>query len=161
MDKIYTNHWIELPTEVRSHLRKVFGLSKSGITEVRDQVLVSDGTTNDDLAVAFTKEKLCEYIGSDETFARAWEIAISKAKYEIDPPKMIVGEFGIKEMKELDAIIEAGPEAMDNKPVVAPSITNNLPVEPVATVPVTPTAFCDSCDSLGVRHKKDCPKKDF
>jgi hypothetical protein len=141
MNKIYTQHWIELPKDVRDHLSNVFTVSKSGPTEVRDLVLVSDGVTNEDLARAFTDESLCAYIGSNEVFARAWEIALSKARFEINPPVVIPGDFGLKEMPT-----EVQP----------PSVTNNLPVEPITV----PTAFCDTCDSKGNFHKKGCPKKD-
>lgn len=86
IEKLYTPNWTDLDPKIRHHLREVFNVKKSGNTEIRDQVLISDGTTNEDLWNAFTIESMCKYIGSKETFARAWEITVSKAKYEINPP---------------------------------------------------------------------------
>ena len=49
MERIYPAVWLALPKETREHLAKVFGISASGITEVRDQSVVSDGFTVEDL----------------------------------------------------------------------------------------------------------------
>lgn len=88
MDRIYQQHWITLPKEQREHLTKVFEVPMSGIKEIRDATVISDGHTNEDLK-EITLEKLNAYIGSEETFPRAWEITISKAKYELNPPILI------------------------------------------------------------------------
>lgn len=139
MDKVYTPHWINLDKEIREHLRKVFSVARSGITEVRDQTLISDGTTNDDLAKAFTIESLCNYVGSKETFARAWEIAVSKAKYEVNPP------INLPVMEPIDPNPSANPSA----PITDPALLLPAPTE---------VKFCDLCDSKGLRHQKECTK---
>lgn len=74
-----------LPRDIRDRLRVVFNIPRSGITEVRDTELVSDGTTFEDLAVV-TSEKMSEYVGSQESFGRLWDLSIAKAKHELNPP---------------------------------------------------------------------------
>jgi hypothetical protein len=89
MEQIYSQHWVSLPKEVRVHLISVFGLVRTGVTEVINQEVKSDGFTNDDLK-GITLEKMNGYIGSTETFARAWELTLSKVNSELHPP---VGEI--------------------------------------------------------------------
>ena len=84
MELIYPAVWMALPKEVKVHLAKVFGLSPTGITEVRDNTVVSDGYTIDDLR-KISRENMCNYIGSEETFLRAWEITLSKVHTELHP----------------------------------------------------------------------------
>lgn len=87
-----------LEKEVRDHLAKVFGITTSGITEIRDQTVITDGRNADDL-LAITHEKMNEYIGSEETFLRAWEISCAKAYSELHPPVGIIKshEAGVPE----------------------------------------------------------------
>ena len=86
--RIYNQHWLELPKDVRDHLVKKLGIVRTGITEVRDQTVLSDGHTNDDLAV-ITKENLAEYVGSTGEFTHLWKVAVSKANFELHPPMQI------------------------------------------------------------------------
>jgi hypothetical protein len=85
MERIYPQQWMALPKETKNHLIKVFGIPKSGITEIRDQDVVSDGYTSADLE-AINLDKMCEYIGSRETFGRAWEITLMRVKSDLNPP---------------------------------------------------------------------------
>lgn len=98
MDRIYPAIWMSTPKPVRNHLVQVFDLVRTGVTEIRDQDVVSDGYTIDDLK-KITLEAMCEYIGSTETFARAWEITVSKVHYELNPP---VGEIGKADVVDED-----------------------------------------------------------
>lgn len=122
MEKIYQQHWIELPKDIREHLAKVLGIPMSGIREIRDNTVISDGHTNEDLRV-ITAEKMADYVGSDGDFNHLWTVTVSKAKYELNPPIHVGGGFPAALEKEVEA-----------------------------------KKFCDSCDSKGVRHKKECPK---
>lgn len=99
MEKIYSQNWVDLPKEVRQRLSEVFGIERTGITEVRDQTVISDGYTNTDLQ-AITLEKMEEYIGSKETFHRAWELTLAKVKYELNPPTIVIGEGELKDKEE-------------------------------------------------------------
>lgn len=74
-----------LDKQVRNHLVKVFNIPRTGITEIRDQEIIRDGYSDEDLK-AITLEKMNEYIGSTEVFPRAWELTCSKARYELNPP---------------------------------------------------------------------------
>ena len=82
--QIYPQQWIHQPKAVRVHLAKVFNIPHSGVTEIRDQEVVSDGYTMGDLK-SISLEKMNEYIGSVETFGRAWEITLSKVNFELNP----------------------------------------------------------------------------
>lgn len=96
--------WTELSHPVRTKLVEVFGIVKTGISEVRDQTLISDGTTTDDLKV-ITAEKMAEYVGSDvadTSYARLWELTLAKVKYELNPPTVVIGEGQLKDKEELN-----------------------------------------------------------
>ena len=75
--------------EIRDYVAQVFKVPRTGISEVRDQEVISDGHTYDDLKV-ITLDAMCDYIGSRETFARAWEITCAKAYSELYPPVGVV-----------------------------------------------------------------------
>lgn len=97
MERVYQQMWIDLPQETRNHLVKVFDIPRSGITEIRDQSVVSDGHTNNDL-LSITAEKMAAYVGSPIgalDFARLWTITLSKVKYELNPPVLEIGTDGI------------------------------------------------------------------
>lgn len=98
-EKIYTQIWVELSQPIRMHLAKVFDLPRTGISEIKDMTLISDGHTNKDLE-SITLEKMNEYIGSEELFARAWELTLAKAKYELNPPTIVVGVGELKDQEE-------------------------------------------------------------
>lgn len=133
MNRLYTTNWVEQPKEIREHLMKVFGIVRTGISEVRDMVLISDGVTNTDL-LNVTSEKMAEYVGSVESFSRLWELSVAKARYELNPPPIEIGG----EFRQLQ--------------------TQKQTVELNAQNPIKEYKFCDSCDSKGGRHLKVCPK---
>jgi hypothetical protein len=82
---VYPHIWMALSQEDRAHLVSVFDIKRTGVTEIRDQHLVSDGYTVEDLT-AISLEKMIAYIGSEETFPRAWELTCMKVRYELSPP---------------------------------------------------------------------------
>lgn len=136
-DRILVPHWVSLEKEVRQHLAKVFNLTATGIAEIRDQTVISDGYSNADLD-KITAAKMAEYVGSNESFPRLWEITLAKVKYELHPP------VDLEEIKEPEVII----------PIQIPERTLNSP----NPIEVNSDKFCQTCDSKGVRHKKECPK---
>lgn len=142
MDKIYSHYWIEQPKDIREHLMKVFGISRSGISEIRDQTLISDGVTNEDLRM-ITSEKMAEYVGSVEAFSRLWELTIAKARYELNPPIEI-------------------PQSVEEELVLIPEVAESLIPKPIEIVENNPGVkpWCDSCDSKARFHKVGCPKKE-
>lgn len=77
--QIYTQYWISLPKEVREHLVSIFDIPRSGITEIRDQTVLSDGHTNEDLK-AISAERMGAYTGdTTAAFPMLWELTIVKA----------------------------------------------------------------------------------
>lgn len=87
--------WMQLDSKVKDHLVSVFSIPRTGLREIRDQDVVQDGYSLEDLK-AITLEKMTAFIGSEETFPRAWEITCSKAKSDVYPmmnmPTAIVDE---------------------------------------------------------------------
>ena len=135
-EKINQQHWIALDKKVRQHLAKVFGLVPTGIAEIRDQTVVSDGYTNSDLE-RINGTKMSEYVGGGaETFARLWELTLAKVKYELNPP-----------------IDLNPPSALSQSPV---EDLKNIPASIITTAEAD-KPFCTQCDSKGGRHKKICP----
>jgi len=132
MERIFQQHWIEYPKDIREHLAKVFNLQRTGISEIRDNTVVSDGYTNDDLR-GITQQKMIDYVGSDGDFNHLWKVSISKAKFELHPP--------LFEIKSNVSIAEV--------PIQIP--------ERIIDSPNAIKPFCSQCDSKGVKHKKICP----
>ena len=87
--RIFPQQFMHLSQEMRTYFTQMWKIPRSGISEIRDQTVISDGHTYEDLAV-ITHELLNEYIGSEETFARAWEIACMKAYSELHPPVGVI-----------------------------------------------------------------------
>lgn len=128
-ENIYSHLWMQVPAEERKILAEVFNLEKTGIAEIRDQSVISDGHSNDDLLL-ITKDKMEAFIGSEaENFARAWELTVAKARSIVNPPIEI-------KMPEGAQIREATPE--EAAAMIANDASASLPQSPVA--PMTPSA---------------------
>lgn len=78
--------------ELRDYFSRMWKIPRSGVSEIRDQEVISDGHTYDDLAV-ITLDLMNDYIGSVETFARAWEVSCAKAYSELHPPVGTIQEI--------------------------------------------------------------------
>jgi hypothetical protein len=133
-DHIFVGQWMILPKEVRDILIKDFNMVKTGPVEVRDEHVITDGFTNNDLSV-FTAESMYSYAGEVASFGRLWELTVRKAHDKLNPPEVIGS--GV-----IDSIIQVSDETLE----VAP---NN-----------EPKAMCDTCPTKGFRHHKGCPKYD-
>ena len=106
--KVPTQLWMLLPREQRVHLTKVFHIDKTGITEIKDDQVVSDGHTHKDLE-AITEDKMAEYVGSNESFPRLWELTVAKSKFELNPPMgLIVGQDDPDYEKKIQALKDKG-----------------------------------------------------
>lgn len=147
MNKIYVQHWIELPKDIREHLMKALGIPKTGIAEIRDQTLISDGITNTDLQL-LTPEKLSEYVGSVDTLPRLWDLTIAKARYELNPPTI---EMGV-------GLITQDQVKILNTPLGTTAATDPISAQAPKTIDSEKPKFCDFCESGGVRHKANCTK---
>lgn len=97
-DRIFPHIWLEAPRDIREHLAEVFGVQQTGPTEIKDDRVVSDGRTIEDLAV-ITAERMAEYVGSVEPFPRLWELTLAKARAELNPPVAIIGNGPAEEEK--------------------------------------------------------------
>lgn len=87
-DRILTQIWMLQTPEIRTHLASVFDLTRNGASEIRDDYVVSDGYTYEDLA-PITGVAMATYVGSEETFGRLWELTVAKAHYELNPPALL------------------------------------------------------------------------
>lgn len=121
-NKVYTQHWLELSKETRTHLREVFNIPRTGITEVRDTTIVSDGTTNSDLE-SITSERMERYVGSKESYPRLWELTLAKVRYELNPP-MDLSSLQASNKEELNGKNEENSkeeQATANEPIQRPT----------------------------------------
>lgn len=112
-ERILPQMWMQLEKPIRLQIVKDFDIPRTGITEIRDQEVISDGYSVNDLST-ITLEKMTSYIGSEETFPRAWEITCSKAKSIVYPANTLnpVEVFPMAdEPKEEPIIIMAETEA--------------------------------------------------
>lgn len=120
-DRVLQQLWMLLPREQRRHLVTVFDIPHSGVSEIKDQTVISDGHTQEDL-MAITAEKMELYVGSKETFPRLWELTVAKCHYELNPPIGIIQGPGVEPFKSVeqelanhDEIIEASKPAKHAK----------------------------------------------
>ena len=88
-ERLVPQLFMQAPKEVRDYLGHMWKIPQSGASEVVDNVQTTDGHTYDDLSM-ITRELMNEYIGSEETFLRAWEITVSKAMTELHPPEVVI-----------------------------------------------------------------------
>lgn len=88
MERIYPQMWLEVSKEIREHLAKVFNLTRTGTSEIRNETVISDGYTIEDLG-GITAEKMAEYVGYPNSFHILWAICQKKAELELNPPKII------------------------------------------------------------------------
>ncbi len=85
--------WCSLPNEVRNRFRIIFNIPRSESTEVRDGVIVSDGTTYKDIQ-ELTVTKMQKYVSDESTdFHKLFDKTLSKVHEELlqeKNPKVIV-----------------------------------------------------------------------
>jgi hypothetical protein len=92
-NQIYQHQYINLTKEIREFLVKLFEIPRTGISEILNEQVISDGVCNEDLK-AITEEKMIEYTGSHETFGKLWDLTITKVQYEIAfPPEVVLPEL--------------------------------------------------------------------
>jgi len=84
MQNIYQQNWMILSKEVRNKLVEIFGITRTAITEVRDDVVICDGHSNTDLQ-AITLEKMQEYTGEVGSFGAIWDLTLKKIELELHP----------------------------------------------------------------------------
>ncbi len=101
-NQIFPQQFTALTRDVREHLIIEFGLpmTPSAPTHVMNGDLVDSGYTKEDLS-KITLEKMCEYIGSQETFGRAWEITLAKVHSELNPPMGTITSGKIEEVEDV------------------------------------------------------------
>lgn len=92
-----------LPREIREHLAMQFSVPRTGVTEIRDDQVVSDGRNLEDLS-SITAAKMADYVGSEESFGRLWELSIAKAKFELHPPTVEIRKIIPEEVSEEEEI---------------------------------------------------------
>ena len=106
--------WMLVPKAERDYIAEVFSLTRAGITEVKDQEVITDGYTANDLA-GITLEKMTVFIGSEETFPRAWELTVAKAHSVINPPVGIIASKVAEIEQEIKHEVSVVEEAVSKK----------------------------------------------
>ena len=157
MEHLYQQIWIDLSREVRTHLIKVFGLVRTGVAEIRDKTVISDGYTNKDLE-AITLEAMAKYTETTGSFSQLWENTLAKVNLELHPelkpepqPEPSVGILSPSETEQFKKEYEERKE-----PAVIPN--TSIPGQVIDEIK---KSFCDKCTSKGIRHKNGCPNKTF
>jgi len=86
METIQKFQWMKLSREVREKLVHLFGLERTGISEIRDDEVISDGFSDSDLQ-SITKEKMCEITGlpCELSFSSLWEVITVKVANDVHP----------------------------------------------------------------------------
>ena len=103
---ISQQEWVKVPHEVRLELVQEFGLKRSGIIQVFNNTLMSDGYSYEDLA-PLTVERMQLYVGTRETdYFKLWEATTNKAnslvkkRYEEEKQKQARIAAGVEETTE-------------------------------------------------------------
>jgi hypothetical protein len=89
MERIYPQFWMSLDKDVKETLVKEFKIFKTGVTEVVDSQVVTDGFRTEDL-MAINVVSMMEFVLQDTPlpFSRMWELTIAKVKFILNPPIM-------------------------------------------------------------------------
>jgi hypothetical protein len=122
--RLPTQLWMMVPKHEREIIAEGLSLSRTGISEIRDQEIISDGYSNDDLANV-TEAVMLDWVGGsdDKNFNRLWELTVAKAHFIAHPP---IGVITPKKEEEEIIVIEEEVET------------------PVITVPLLPRAGYES-----------------
>lgn len=125
IEKLFQQQWIALPKDVRTQLISVFGLQRTGVSEVRDQTVISDGFTNADLEVV-SKEKMAEYTGLplETSFMQLLEQTLAKVHLQLHPILEVP-----EEIKEALTIKTERITVMSGQDVKLGTSTPNQPLE--------------------------------
>ena len=82
--------WVSLPNEVRWRIRNIFNIPRSGVSDVVDFRIVSDGTTHEDIKV-LTAPKMQEYLGTKEQdFHRLFDLVVARVIDQMSNPKDMI-----------------------------------------------------------------------
>lgn len=128
-NQIYQHQYMHLDVPVKEKLRKIFNIPKTGVAEILNETVISDGIRNEDLAV-LTEEAMSAYLGNvpHETFGHLFDLVVEKIKYEIENPQPIV-------------IVEEVPSIVDEA-IKLSSETKE---------------YCGACVTHKGRHRLNCP----
>ncbi len=75
------SHWLRLPVNTRHQLAVMFGIKKTGATEVANNEVVKDGYAIKDIEEALNIDALQKWLNTDETdFLVLWDWLISGAE---------------------------------------------------------------------------------
>lgn len=94
-ERVYVPQWMSLTKDVREKMAEIFKIPRSGITEIRDETVLTDGRTQDDL-LAITQEKLEKFCKQQGQFADLFKIAVKKVQFQIGG--MVISADGITKM---------------------------------------------------------------
>lgn len=110
--------WMLVPLDERRIIIEAFDLTRTGHTEIRDDVVISDGYTSADLAL-ISRERMAAWVGEPEdtelSFARLWELTVAKARSIANPPVATMasedGVMSLEEARKPAAITSDAPAA--------------------------------------------------
>lgn len=97
-DKIVPQLWMMVSPAERLVIAASFHLTKSGIVEIHDQDVITDGYKTEDLeriGIGTMAAFVGEPTDTDLSFSRLWELTVSKARSIVHPPEAMSDEAPI------------------------------------------------------------------
>jgi len=131
--QIYQAQYIRLDKEIREKLIKDFNIQKSQVCEIKDNTLISDGVSNEDLQVV-TQETMMEYLGITEAlpWGYLWELTLTKIDKELHP-ELHKDELPIMGgILKIESMVDAIKASEEKRP------------------------YCGACVSHHGKHSKNC-----
>lgn len=86
IDKLYPHMWMTLPAEIKKVLIEEFKIKKTGVSEIFNEQVKSDGYTLDDLKV-INIESMMKYVDTNTFYAfpYLWEMVLRKVDFILNP----------------------------------------------------------------------------
>ena len=121
---------MHLDKDVRDLLVSKFDIPRTGIREIVDGTVVSDGVCNEDLK-SLTEEKMSEYLNGvkHETFGHLVDLVVLKLKEELNPTIKVEEKIDTEKLEIIEEAIKAASE---------------------------PRPYCGACTTHRGRHSKNC-----
>jgi hypothetical protein len=110
--------WLDLPLATRVKLAEIFGITKTGATEVASNHVIKDGYAIKDLEEKLTPEAMQEYLGAvDGEDANLFDLVIEEVMYVPPAPvvaqeiitKTTITETIVKPVEQASVVEEAEP----------------------------------------------------
>ena len=119
--------WMTLPAEIKKVLIEEFNIKKTGVTEIFNNEVRSDGYTLDDLKV-INIESMMKYVDTNTFYAfpYLWEMVLRKVDFILNPAEPAVTEEEEKKSPSSATTAEVDPTSSTNQDVTEEKQDKNL-----------------------------------